>query len=96
MYVSTHTPFKTCATFFHSFATIECDMGTTQRQGIRLADISFVIMVIQNGWTYAPVLVRRESFIRKVGRVAAQKTYQTAYAPTNFPSPRFVGSRDLF
>ena len=69
-------------------------MGSTQRRTTQLAEISF--MVVQNGGTYAPVLVRRENFIRKVGRDVARKTYQKAYAPRDFPSPIFVGSRDAF
>jgi len=71
-------------------------MGSTQRQAAQLADISSDIsfMVVQNGATYVPVLVRRESFIRKVGGAAAQKTYQLPYAPKEFPSPTFVGSGD--
>jgi hypothetical protein len=65
-------------------------MGSTQRQVPRQADISF--MVVRNGGTYAPVLVRRESFIRKVGSAVARETYQTAYVPKDFPSPIFVSS----
>jgi hypothetical protein len=52
-------------------------------------------MVVKDGATYAPLLVRRESFNSKIGAEAAQKTYQTAYAPREFPSPTFVGSGDI-
>jgi hypothetical protein len=69
-------------------------MGSMQRQVPQLAGISFI--VVQNRGAYAPILVRRESFIGKVGRAAAQKTYQTTYAPKDFPSATFAGPGDAF
>jgi hypothetical protein len=67
-------------------------MDATQSEPTQRADISF--MVVMNGATYVPLLIQRERFIRKVGRESARKTYQTAYAPKDFPSPKFVGSGD--
>lgn len=67
-------------------------MGSIHRQVQKLAGISFLI--VQNGGIYTPLLVRRESFIGKVGRAAARKTYQIAYAPKDFPRATFVGPGD--
>jgi hypothetical protein len=67
-------------------------MDATQTEAKQRADISF--MVVLNGAKYAPVLVQRERFIRKVGRESARKTYHTAYSPKDFPSPTFVGAGD--
>jgi hypothetical protein len=69
-------------------------MGSKQRQTTQLADISF--MVVLNGAKYVPVLVQRESFKRKVGSSSARKTYQTAYAPKDFPSATSVGPEGAF
>jgi hypothetical protein len=67
-------------------------MDPTQRESAPVAGISFVI--VQYRATYAPLLVRRINYKRKVGPEAAHRTYQTAYAPRDFPSPIFVGSED--
>jgi hypothetical protein len=67
-------------------------MGSIHRQVPQQAGISF--LVVQNGGTYTPLLVRRESFISKVGQAAARKTYQIAYAPKDFPRATFVGPGD--
>ncbi len=67
-------------------------MAATQTAARRQADISF--MVVQNGAAYAPLLVRRGSFISKVGNAAARKTYQRAYAPKEFPSATCVSSEE--
>ena len=67
-------------------------MGSIQRRFPLPAGLAF--MVVQNGGTYAPMLVQRESFIGKVGRAAARQTYQTAYAPTQFPPATIAGPGD--
>jgi hypothetical protein len=54
--------------------------------------ISF--LVVHNGAMCAPLLVQRESIIRQIGREAARRTYQTAYAPHVFPSAKRVVSSD--
>jgi hypothetical protein len=69
-------------------------MGSIQRQVPQLPGISF--LVVQIAGTYAPLLVRRASFISKIGRAAARKTYQIAYAPKDFPRATFVGPGDPF
>jgi len=56
------------------------------------AGISF--MVVQHGAKCAPLLVRRRSYFGKVGRAAARKEIQTAYAPNEFPSATRVVSED--
>ena len=58
-------------------------MGAKQREARQPDEISF--MVVLNGAKCAPLLVQRGSFISKVGSAAARKTYQTAYAPNEFP-----------
>lgn len=67
-------------------------MGATQTEAGRQADLSFIVVV--NGAKCAPLLVERESFICKVGNAAARKTYQRAYAPTDFSSATCVSSDD--
>jgi hypothetical protein len=71
-------------------------MGSTHRESAPVADISSDIsfMVVRDGATYAPLLVRRKCFMQKVGNEAARKTYQTAYAPKDFPFSTYVGSGD--
>lgn len=63
-------------------------MGATQTQARRHAGRSFIVVL--NGAKCAPLLVERESFVGKVGKATARKTYQTAYAPKHFPSATCV------
>jgi hypothetical protein len=69
-------------------------MSATQAGARQQAEISF--MVVLNGAKYAPLLVRRGSFNSKVGGSSARRTYQTAYAPRDFPSTTRVVSTDPF
>jgi hypothetical protein len=51
-------------------------------------------LIVQNGAMCAPWLVQRECIVRQIGREAARKKYQTAYAPNEFPSAKRVVSSD--
>jgi hypothetical protein len=68
-------------------------METIQTETGQSEDLAFRIVL--NGAKYAPLLVQRESFNSKVGRAAARKTYQTAYAPSVFPSATCISSGEL-
>ena len=65
-------------------------MDVTQAETTQPDDISF--MVVLNGEKCAPLLVQRGNFLSKVGSAAARKTYQTAYAPKDFPAATCVSS----
>jgi hypothetical protein len=51
-------------------------------------------LIVRNGAMCAPWLVQRECIIRQIGREAARKIYQTAYAPNEFPTAKRVVSSD--
>lgn len=69
-------------------------MGADQREAKRPAELSF--MVVLHGAKCAPLLVRRGSFISKVGSATARRTYQIPYLPSEFPSATRVVSEDPF
>jgi hypothetical protein len=66
---------------------MDAQMEVTKPTGI-----SF--LVVRNGAMCAPLLVQRESIIRQIGREASRRTYQTAYAPPDFPYAKRVVSAD--